>query len=123
MKKYIRMIKEKTQLMLQKFVEAFTACALCMVQGDLSVFTLKHALTAAKTGGIAGFAFVIISCTAIKNKLAPVWLTGVLTACADIMVHPTHFGPWYAEAITTGVVAAFLAFVFTKIGERKNANV
>lgn len=108
-------IKEKARLMLQKFTEAFTACALCMVQGDLSVFTLKHALIAAKTGGLAGAAFVVISFTSIKSKMAPIWLTGILTACADILVHPTHFGPHYAEALTTGAVAAFLAFVFTKI--------
>lgn len=112
-------IKEKFGLLSQKFIEAFTACGLVMVQGDLSVFTLKHALVAAKTGGLAGLAFVLISFTSIKNNLAPVYLTGVLTAGADILVHPTHFGPHYAEALTTGVVAGLLAFVFTKLQKKK----
>ena len=108
------MFKDKIKLFGQKFTEAWSACSLVMVQGDLSALTLKHFLIAAKTGSLTGIAFIIISFTTIKNKYAPIWLTGILTSIADILVHPTHFGPHYAEAITTGVVAAFFAFLFSK---------
>lgn len=118
MRKNRRALKGKLKLFGQKFFEAWSACSLVMVQGDLSALTVKHFLIAAKTGGLTGIAFVLISLTSIKNKYAPIWLTGVLTSIADILVHPTHFGPHYAEAVTTGVVAAFFAFVFTKLQQK-----
>ena len=54
-------MKEKLDLFLRKFSEAWTACALCMVQGNLAVFTINHALIAAKTGLIAGLLVVLTS--------------------------------------------------------------
>jgi len=108
-------LKQKAKLLGQKFLEAWSACSLIMVQGDLSALSLKHFLIAAETGSLTGVAFVAISFTKIKNKYAPVWLTGVLTAIADILVHPTHFGPHWAEAAATGALAAFFAFIFTKM--------
>ena len=97
-----------------KFSEAWTACMLCMVQGDLTVVSLNHAITASKTGALAGLAFVITSSfAAINNKWANAWLTGakVLTMCADVIVHPTHFGYWWTEAACTGLGAAFLCYI------------
>ena len=64
---------------------------ICMVQGDLTVLNINHAITASKTGSLAGIAFVITSSfAAINNKWVNAWLTGVLTMCADVIVHPTH---------------------------------
>lgn len=95
-----------------KFSEAWTACMLCMVQGDLTVVSLNHAITASKTGTLAGIAFVITSSvTAINNKWANAWLTGVLTMAADIVIHPTHFGEHWMEAACTGLGAAFLCYI------------
>lgn len=96
----------------QKFSEAWLACMVCMVQGDLTVISLKHAITASKTGSIAGLAVVaaFIMCQR-QNKWVSIWLTGMFTTLADLLIHPTHFGPHYAEALLTGIGAAALAFV------------
>lgn len=105
----------KLKLWAQKFSEAWTACMLCMVQGDLTVLTLNHALTASKTGSIAGIAFVITTTFAsINNKWANLWLTGLLTMLADIVAHPTHFGPQWAEAACTGLGAAMLCYLLER---------
>lgn len=107
-------MKDKLKLFGQKFFEAWSACSLVMVQGDLTALSLKHFLIAAKTGSLTGIAFVLISLVGVKNKYAPIWLTGILTSIADILVHPTHFGPHWAEALTTGIVAAVFAYLFTR---------
>lgn len=111
---------QRVKLWLQKFGEAWTACLLCMVQGDLSVITLSHAVTAAKTGLGASTAIVVASLVgkAWMDGYRLVWLTGLFTALVDIMVHPTHFGHEWAEAVLTGVVAMALAFIFQKLFRR-----
>ena len=111
---------EKVKLWFRKFSEAWTACMLCMAQGDLSVMNVKHAITASKTGSIAGLAFVIASFFPWDIKWLGVWLTGLFTMMADIIVHPTHFGGAWTEAITTGAVAACIAFVFEKFIIKKD---
>ena len=113
--------KEKLKLLAEKFGEAWTACMLCMVQGDLTVLTLSHAYTASKTGLIAGIAVVIASYwNRIDNKYGLIWATGVLTAIADLTVHSSHFGPEWAEALCTGIGAGLLAWVLSK---REQSNV
>jgi len=110
----------KLRLFVEKFGEAWTACMLMMVQGDVTVLTLNHALTASKTGVITGVSFVITSLFAsINNKWANAWLTGLLTMVADIVAHPTHFGPQWLEASCTGLGAAILCYLI----ERKHNDV
>ena len=105
---------------LQKFMETWTACALAMVQGDLSVFTMKHAMIAGKTGLAAATAVIITKYLAkIESKWMIAWLTGVMTMCADIVVHPTHFGEHWHEAAVTGVGAAFLALMLSGVLNKK----
>lgn len=100
----------------EKFGEAWLACLLTMVQGDLSVINLKHAYIASKTGLITALAFLLAQTIFRKqSKYLDVLLTGTLTAVADLIVHPTHFGPFYAEAIVTGIGAGFLAYVMHSI--------
>ena len=112
-------LQNKIKEWFRKFSEAWTACMFCMVQGDLSVLTINHALTASKTGTLAGIAFVITSSfAAINNKWANAWLTGVLTMAADIVAHPTHFGDQWVEAACTGLGAAMLCYLL----ERKVSN-
>ena len=43
------MFKSRIKLFTRKVTEAFTACGLVMVQGDLSVFTLNHFIIADRT--------------------------------------------------------------------------
>jgi len=112
---------KRLKLWWQKFGEAWTACSLAMVQGDLTVFTVSHALTAAKTGVGAATAILLASLFGSKwmQGYRLVWLTGLLTAIVDILVHPTHFGPHWMEAVCTGIGAMILAFIFEKLF-RKN---
>ena len=106
---------ERLKLWLEKFGEAWTACALCMVQGDLSVFTLNHAITASKTGTLTGFAILVASFLPWSSPMIGIWLTGLFTAIADIIVHPSHFGPEWMESVVTGFGAMMLAFLFQKV--------
>jgi hypothetical protein len=100
----------------KSFTEAWMACGLMMVQGDLSVFTVHHAVVAAKTGSIAGLGVVITtSFMSNPNKWALAWVTGLLTMLADVWNHPTHFGQWWMEPAVTGLGAGVLAIVFSTI--------
>ena len=101
----------------RKFSEAWTSCLLCMVQGDLTVISLKHAITAGKTGLLTGIAVFVLSYSKRfpYNEYTLAWLTGVLTMLADMIVHPPHY---IAESVITGIGAGVLALVlgrfFTK---------
>lgn len=97
----------------RKFSEAWIACAVCMVQGDLSVFSLGHAITATKTGACTALAMVVANRLGfVKTPWMAIWLTGVFTAVVDFLIHRPHFP---LEAITTGIGAGILAFIFSKI--------
>jgi len=97
----------------EKFAQTWIACAMAMVQGDLSVFTVKHALIAAKTGILS--ALVILSIALIfgrVNRWVMVWALGAATMVADLIIHPTHFGPIWMEALVTSIGAMLLAVAF-----------
>ena len=107
---------EKCKLWTQKFSEAWIACLLAMVQGDLTVVSIQHAITAAKTGFLAGTA-IVLTLVLIKkqNRWLTAWITGFLVMCADIVVHPTHFGEVWTEAAVTGIVAALIGLIASGI--------
>jgi len=111
---------QNLKLWFEKFSEAWTACLLCMVQGDLSVISLNHVITAAKTGSLAGLAFVIAALLPWSNKWLGIWLTGFLTMIADIIIHPSHYGNEFTESLITGLVAATIALVYEHIKVKKN---
>lgn len=108
---------QKLQLAGRKFSEAWTSCLLCMVQGDLSVLSIKHAIVAGKTGLLTGLAVFVLSYSKRfpYNEYTLAWLTGVLTMLADMIVHPPQY---IAESVITGIGAGVLALVlgrfFTK---------
>ena len=109
-------MKNAFKIFSEKFTQAWSACMVCMVQGDLSVLTWSHAMTASKTGALAGLAFWI---TSIGNGeprsiVFASWLTGVLTMCADIVAHPSHFGEQWVEAFCTGLFAACLCYLWER---------
>ena len=100
----------------RKFSEAWSACMLCMVQGDLSVVNLHHAMTASKTGLVAATAYSLAMLVGqSENKWLAAWLTGLLVTAADLLNHPTHYGPAWAEALLTGGVATVICVVWEKI--------
>jgi uncharacterized integral membrane protein len=103
----------------EKFGESWLACLLTMVQGDITALTIKHAFVASKTGLIMATAYLFSRLFANRQSVyLDILLTGVLTALADLIVHPTHFGPFYAEAVATGIGAAFLAAVLHLITQK-----
>lgn len=105
-----------------KFLQAWSACMICMVQGDLSALTMGHAFTASKTGLLTGIACWITTQLDGKKSSAwkGAWLTGVLTMVSDIVIHPTHFGDQWIEAFCTGLGAAGICLIWEKINGNNN---
>ena len=105
----------------EKFSQAWSACMLMMVQGDVTALSLYHAKVAAKTGSLAGIGFVIAAqFGAANNPWLSAWIIGIITMFADIFIHPTHFGPAWAEAACTGLGAALLCALFDTIWRKKS---
>jgi hypothetical protein len=105
----------KIKISTQKFGEAWTSCLLCMVQGDLSVLTLNHAIVAGKTGfltAISMFILLYVSDKASKNEYYLAGLTGVMTMFADMIIHPPHY---IGEPLITGLGAAVLGLIVGRV--------
>lgn len=105
------------RIILDKFLQAWSACMICMVQGDLSVLSLGHAFTASKTGLLTGIAYWLTTKAdgSESSVWKGAWLTGILTMVADIIIHPTHFGANWVEAFCTGLGAAFICFIWERV--------
>lgn len=104
------MIK-KFKIVGEKFGEAWTACMVCMVQADLSVLTIGHAITASKVGILTGLAMLVASFLPWGNKWLGIFLTGVFTMLADALIHGNHFP---TEHLVTGLGAMILALLFDR---------
>ena len=89
------------------------SCMVAMTQGDLESLTWEHVVVAYNTGIKTAIPYVIC-CLLLKriSAFGAIALTGVLTALADLVTHPTHFGPAWSEAAATGFGASFLALIF-----------
>ena len=111
---------DKLKILAERFGQSWSACMVAMVQGDLSVLTLKHAMVASKTGLIAGIAMVIASFVPNQSKWFGLWLIGLFTMIADYMTHPTHFGNPMSESIVTGIGAVIIALIYEKVKGKKN---
>ena len=99
-------------MLLKRFAEAWVACLTMMVQGNLFELTLEHALKASKTGAISAIAFCVFTAVfKVYDKVIIATIMGVMTALSDYMVHPTHWGPQWTEAATTGMAAAILCYL------------
>ena len=105
----------------EKFTQAWAACLFMMVEGNLTALTVNHAITAAKTGTLAGLGFVIAAqFGGDKKKWLSAWIIGAITMVADILVHPTHFGPAWLEAACTGLGAALLCALFDTFWRKRH---
>ena len=109
-------IQRQIKTIFEKFTQAWSACMICMVQGDLTVLTMGHAFTASKTGILTGLAFALTSVAGGGNgsRWFAAWLTGVFTMVSDIVVHPSHFGEQWVEAFCTGLGAAALCYMWER---------
>ena len=107
-------IKQKYLLWQRKFSEAWLSCVTCMVGGDFTVVSWKHALVASETGLWAGIGVVIASFhTKLNNRWVVAWITGVMTTIADFVTHATHYGEHWHEAVLTGVGAGVLSLLLS----------
>ena len=99
-----------------KWLAAFISCLLMMVQGDITAVDTPHWIKAAKTATSASVifcAFVFLpkleSLVESRTGSAVTFGGGVLVS--DLWVHPTHFLFPTAEAITTAMLSAVLAYI------------
>lgn len=93
--------------------EAFTACMLAMVQGNLLVVSVSHVVVATQTGLASGvLATAVVWMMRARSRWVVALTLGLITSVVDYMVHPGMFGPVFAEAAVTGAVAAALSYGF-----------
>ena len=106
-------MKSKIWPYVENVTEAGCACLITMVQGNLLALGVAHWIIASQTGLIAG---AIAGTTILAAKLRKQWVIsltlGAVTATVDFYVHPGTFGAMaIAEALVTGVGAAFLSYI------------
>ena len=99
---------------LQPFVEnvseATAACLLTMVQGNLFALGLSHWIIASQTGLLAGTAAsVAIFLAKARNPWVVSTTLGAITSLVDYGLHPGMFGPFFLEAVVTGIGAGMLS--------------
>ena len=106
-------IKRKLSLFFHKLSLAWSSCMIFMVQGNLPALTSSHAIIATRTGAITGFLVVLMSFIPWKfhYKLPVLMFIGCFVA--DMLSHPTHFGPAWGEAACTALLAAVFSYVIT----------
>lgn len=96
----------------EKFAEAWLSCMIFMVEGNLSAWTVNHVTTALKLSTSATLAYAALQIAFHRsNPLLNICLMGAITALMDFNLHPTHFGPVWAEAVATGGGMMLLGFI------------
>jgi hypothetical protein len=99
-----------------KWLAAFISCLLMMVQGDITAVDTPHWINAAKTATSASVIFVVMVFIPRVKDFANERLGGALSFgggvfVSDLWIHPTHFGIPTAEALTTAIMSAVLAYI------------
>ena len=96
----------------EKFSEAWLSCMVMMVEGNVLSWTVPHTITALKvaTSSVLAYAAVQLAFKQ-ENPIVNILLMACITALMDFNVHPTHFGPVWAEAVATGAGTAVLGLI------------
>lgn len=99
-----------------KWLAAFISCLLMMVQGDITAVDVPHWIKAAKTATsasiiFAGMVFIPRVKDFANHRIGGALSFGGGVFISDLWVHPTHFLFPTAEALTTAVMSAALAYV------------
>jgi len=114
-------MKDKFKILWRRIVEATSSCLIMMTQGNVLAITIGHWLTALKTGFLTGIMAVAVAIFGNQkmqdNKFVVAGITGFLTAIADLVIHPSHFGGANTEAIVTGIGAGLLCLALSQIGK------
>jgi len=95
---------------LQQFENSFFACMFWMTQGNLSLSTPAHWITATKTGlGAATVLQIMLQVPRLSALMRGRWrafvVTSLVVSSVDLCSHPGHFGGPFAEALLTGMSA------------------
>lgn len=99
--------------------EVWLSCMLFMVQGNISQVTTGHALTALKVSlGVLVTYVVAKKILRVDRFWKTLVLLAAITAVIDFLIHPTHFGEAWSEAVLTGVGASAFATVGHFIANR-----
>ena len=99
--------------------EVWLSCMLFMIQGDVSKITGDHALTALKVSlGVITTYIVAKKILRVNRCWKTIVLLAVITAVVDYLVHPSHFGEAWSEAVLTGLGASGFATVGHYIANR-----
>ena len=99
--------------------EVWLSCMLFMVQGDISQVTGGHALTALKVSVGVVVTYVVAKKILKVNRFwKTIVLLAIITAIVDYLVHPTHFGEAWSEAVLTGIGASCFATLGHYIANR-----
>ena len=99
--------------------EVWLSCMLLMVQGNLSQITSIHALTALKVSmGVIITYFIAKKILNVNRFLHTIVLLAIVTAIVDYLIHPSHFGEAWSEAVLTGIGASAFASIGHYIGNR-----
>lgn len=97
--------------LVENIAESTVACLITMVQGNLLALSLSHWWVASQTGVLAGS---LTTAALLFARVEKPWLVstllGVATAAVDFFVHPGMFGPFFLEALATGLGAAGLSY-------------
>ena len=112
-------MNSKLKIFFSKVSEATPSCLLTMVQGNVAAITIDHWVKAIQVGAITGALAVGLSFFGNEelknNKYVLAGLTGFLTAIADFVSHPSHFGGQSSEAIITGIGAGLLCLALSRV--------
>ena len=99
--------------------EVWLSCMLFMVQGNIRDLTMGHALTASKVSlGVIVTYFVAKKLLKVDRFWKTILLLAIVTAIVDFLIHPTHFGEAWTEAVLTGIGASGFATVGHFIANR-----
>ena len=113
----------RIKILARNIIQATIACLTMMVQGQMLNLTIGHWQVALTTGLGAGILAVLFSFKPFDKYLGNKWYLAasafVATFCADIWVHPTHFGHPLQEALSTALGAAVISILMSYAGLKK----
>jgi len=100
--------------------EVWVSCMLLMVQGRFLDLTTAHAVTALKVSlGVVFTYFVAKKILGIHQFWKTIVLLAFITAVIDFLIHPTHFGEAWTEAVVTGLGASLFATIGHYVATRR----
>ena len=100
--------------------EVWVSCMLLMVQGRFLDLTMAHAVTALKVSlGVVFTYFVAKKILGIHQFWKTIVLLAFITAVIDFLIHPTHFGEAWTEAVVTGLGASLFATIGHYVATRR----